>query len=36
MKAFGSATVNAPVVLGPRIAIEGDGRASWGPDGPTG
>jgi SanA protein len=36
VKAFGSATVNAPVVLGPQIPIAGDGRASWGPKAPTG
>jgi SanA protein len=36
VKAFGSATVNAPVVLGPAIPIDGDGRASWGPAGPPG
>jgi SanA protein len=36
VKAFGSATVNAPVVLGPEIPITGDGRASWGPEAPTG
>lgn len=36
LKAFGSATVNAPVVLGPAIPIDGDGRASWGPAGPPG
>jgi SanA protein len=34
VKAFGSATTNAPVVLGPKIAIDGDGRTSWGPEGP--
>jgi SanA protein len=34
VKAWGSATVNAPVVLGPRIPIAGDGRQSWGPKAP--
>jgi SanA protein len=36
VKAFGSATVNAPVILGPAIPIDGDGRVSWGPEGPPG
>lgn len=34
VKAFGSATVNADVMLGPEISLEGDGRVSWGPEHP--
>jgi SanA protein len=34
LKAVKSAELNAPVMLGPRIPIEGDGRLSWGPAGP--
>ena len=34
VKAVYQGTTDAPVQLGPRIAISGDGRASWGPQHP--
>lgn len=34
VKAFGQAKTGAPVLLGPKIPIEGDGRDSWGPAAP--
>jgi SanA protein len=37
VKAFGDATLDSDVMLGPRIPIAGDdGRVSWGPAPPTG
>jgi len=36
VKAVYQGTTGAPVQLGPRIAIGGDGRASWGPAAPAG
>lgn len=34
VKAFGQAETGASVMPGPPIPIEGDGRRSWGPEGP--
>lgn len=36
VKAVYQGTTDAPVQLGPRIAISGDGRVSWGPQHPPG
>jgi SanA protein len=36
VKAVGDGTIGAHVLLGPPIAIGGDGRASWGPPPPPG
>ncbi len=36
IKAFADTTLDTDVLLGPEIPIEGDGRASWGPDPPPG
>ncbi len=36
VKAVYQAATEAPVQLGPRIALSGDGRASWGPQHPPG
>ena len=34
VKAVVDATTDASVMPGPRIPITGDGRVSWGPEGP--
>lgn len=34
VKAFRAAIFNTPVLLGPKVPVTGDGRASWGPKGP--